>query len=253
LRALLERLRSPAGKAARDAGPPNLWVFAGFGLSLALFAFGWWAGVLRDVPWPFWALIPIVVQTVIGVADRDGWNIRRAMAYVATEQRGRWTRGRFPGTPGLARAWLDDPSNAEAAPLEVVTALLVVGDLEASRTILETYAPATDVQAAAVIRTLAYLRALETGTIDMGPIRVATERLTEEDRRYQLTAAAWAQAWLDIGAGRPWRQRFANAVRDLGPHPVPTRVLGFIAAQQLSASIATVLATAIMVVVAGSA
>ena len=85
----------------------------------------------------------------------------------------------------------------------------------------------------------------------MAPILAASQGLGDEDRRYQLTAAAWAQAWLDIEARRPWRQRFADAVRELGPHPVPGRILVFIGAQQLSAPIATILATWIIAAIAG--
>jgi hypothetical protein len=40
-------------------------------------------------------------------------------------------------------------------------------------------------------------------------------------------------------------------VRELGPHPVHGRILVFIGAQQLSAPIATILATWIIALVAG--
>ena len=56
---------------------------------------------------------------------------------------------------------------------------------------------------------------------------------------------------MDIEAHRPWRERFATAVRGLGPHPVPGRFLVVIGMQQLVAAIATALATAIIAVVFG--
>ena len=103
MRALIERLRSPARNALSDAGPPDRWVFAGFGLAVLFIAVGWFSGVLRDVPWPLWALIPVAILTVVGLADRDGWNIRRAMAYVAiTHGRDGWAE-RSRGVPQRRR------------------------------------------------------------------------------------------------------------------------------------------------------
>jgi hypothetical protein len=248
LRNVLERFRSPGRKASSGAGPPERFVIAGFLLSGAIVLFGWMSGALRDVPWPLWAVVPATLQTIISFADRDGWNIRRAMAYVAVQQRARWTRGSLPGTPSLAQAWLDDTENADANPLEIISALLITGNVSAGRAVLDAYVPATDVQIAAVARTRSYLGALETGTVDVAPILAASASLGEDDRRYQLTAAAWAQAWLDIEARRPWRKRFADAVRDVGPHPVPGRALAIISTQQLAAPIATIMATAIIAI-----
>ena len=70
-------------------------------------------------------------------------------------------------------------------------------------------------------------RARETGVVDMDAIRAATEGLAYGERRYQLTAAAFSQAWLDIEAGRPWRSAFAQAARDAraAPGPVACRPL----------------------------
>ena len=85
----------------------------------------------------------------------------------------------------------------------------------------------------------------------MDAIRPATEGLAYGERRYQLTAAAFSQAWLDIEAGRSWRSAFAQAARELRPHPVPLRVGLWIAVQELAAPIAVVLATAIMVGLVG--
>jgi hypothetical protein len=226
-------------------------VFAGFGLGVLLIVVGWMTGWLRDVPWPLWAAIPVALLSVVSITDRDGWNVRRAMAYVAIQQRARWPGGAVPVVPSLAQAWLDDPKNASADGLQKVSVLIVVGNLAAARATLETFMPRTDVQVAAATRMRSYLRAVETGIVDMDPIRAATEALDEEDRRYQLTAAAWIQAWLDIEAKRPWRQRFADAVRELGPHRVPGRVLAFISVQQLAAPIATIIATAVVATVFG--
>jgi hypothetical protein len=251
LTALLERLRSPARKALRQAGPPDLAVVAGFAVSGLLILVGWWSGALHHVPWPWWALIPIVILAVISFADRDGWNVRRAMAYVAIRQRARWTGGPIPRGPTGARAWLEDPANADADGLQKVSMLINIGNLAAGRTVLDAYVPSTDIQAAAVIRLRSHLAAFETGSIDMAPIRAATEGLDQDERRYQLTSAAWTQAWRDIETRHPWRPRFADTIRDLGPYPVQGRILAFIGFQQLAPSFATAIATAIVAGIAG--
>ncbi len=186
---------------------------------------------------------------VVSFADRDGWNIRRAMAYVAIQQRARWTGSDIPRTPAQAQRWLDDPANANPDGLQKVSVLIALGNLAAATSALETYVPTTDVQIAGATRMRSYLRAVETGMVEMAPIRAAAANLAAEDRRYQLTAGAWMQVWLDIEAHRPWRTRFADAIRDLAPHPVPGRILAFIGFQQLAAPVATVIATAIMAVV----
>ena len=226
-------------------------MIAGFLVSGALIGIGWWSGALQDVPWPLWAVVPGTVLSVISFADRDGWNIRRAMAYVAIQQRARWTRGPLPDTPALAQAWLDDPVNADASGLETASMLITSGNRAAGMALLDSYVPETEMQAAGLARLRSYLRTSESGSMDMSPIRAAAERLGEEDRRYQLTSAAWMQAWLDIEGRRPWRQRFADAVRDLGPYPAPPRAIAFIWFQQLAAPIAVVLATVLVAGIGG--
>jgi hypothetical protein len=251
LRAFLERLRSPAQKAIRDAGPPHGAVIVGFAVSGLLILLGWVTGALRDVPWPLWALIPITILSVVSFADRDGWNVRRAMAYVAVEQRARWPSGPVPRTASGAQAWLDDPANVDADGLQKVSMLITIGNLAAARPILDDYKPWSAVQAAAATRMRAYFAALDTRSIDIAPIRAASQGLGEDDRRYQLASSAWMQAWMDIEGRRPWRQRFADSVRDLGPFPVPARLLAVIGFQQLSAPIATAIATMIVASIAG--
>ena len=131
-------------------------MIAGFLLGSFIIVVGWLAGPLQDVPWPLWSLIPAAVLTVVSLADRDGWNIRRAMAYVAVQQRARWTRGRFPSSVSAAVAWLDDPANTDANSLERISALLMIGNMSAGRALLDEYVPTTDVQVAAVARLRAH-------------------------------------------------------------------------------------------------
>ncbi len=248
---LLERIRSPSGRAVRNAGPRERDVAAGAILSVAVIGIAWSAGILRSVPWPAWMVIPFVILSAVAVADADGWRIRRAMAYVAIEQRKRWTRGQIPATPSVAQRWLTDPSNADASGLERASALFMTGDVAAASAVLDTFVPSDATEAAGSTRMRSVFQARETGVVDMGAIRAAIDGLPHGERRYQLTSAAFSQAWLDIKAGRPWRSAFAQAARELGPHRVPAHVGLWIAVQELAAPIAVVLATAIMVGLVG--
>jgi hypothetical protein len=173
------------------------------------------------------------------------------MAHVALEQRIRWTRGQIPTTPSRAHGWLADPSNADANGLERMSVLIAAGDIPAARFALDEFVPTSPVQTVAALRMRSYLQALETGNVDIEPVRVAAAELAQDDRRYQLTSAAWMQVWLDIEARRPWRRRFADAVRDLGPFPVPRRYVAVLAFQELAAPIAVILATLIMAPIVG--
>lgn len=248
---IIERLRSPGRRAVSDAGPPDRYVFVGLIVGVGLIVTGWLTGPLQALPWPLWMAIPAVILAAIGALDRDGWNVRRAMAYVAIQQRSRWTTGRIPATPALARAWIDDPSHAAANGLERTSVLVIAGDNAAASAALDAHVATGASQVAGVARMRSYLEALETGTVEMEPVRAATRELGVDERRYHLTSAAFSQVWLDIQARRPWRRRFADAVRELGPHPVPRRVLAVIGVQQLAAPIAVILATTIMCVIVG--
>jgi hypothetical protein len=248
---LLERFRSPSGRAIRNAGPRDRDVAAGAILSAAVIAIAWLTGILQPVPWPAWMAIPVVILSAVAIVDADGWRIRRAMAYVAIEQRKRWTRGRIPATPSLAQRWLTDPSNADASSPERASALLMTGDVAAASAALDRFVPRDATEAAGMTRMRSVFRARETGVVDIDAVRAATEGLADGERRYQLTSAAFSQAWLDIEAGRPWRPGFAQAARTLGPHPVPLPVAVWIGVQELAAPIAVVVATAIMVGIVG--
>ena len=66
---LLERIRSPSGRAIRNAGPRDRDVAAGAILSVAVIAIAWLTGILQSVPWPAWMVIPFVILTAVAVAD----------------------------------------------------------------------------------------------------------------------------------------------------------------------------------------
>ena len=114
---LRARLRSPAMRAQRSAGPPPALSAAALAASVvAIVVLA--ATVVAPRDWAWLLLIPIALTTVAAVADRDGWRIREAMIQVALEQRRQRRHGRIPVTPEAASAWLDDPANVSATGLE---------------------------------------------------------------------------------------------------------------------------------------
>ena len=173
------------------------------------------------------------------------------MAYVAIEQPRGGREARSRGRRPFAQRWLTDPSNADASGLERASALFMAGDAAAATASLDAYVPRDATELAGLTRMRAVFRARETGVVDMDAMRAATDGLADRERRYQLTSAAFSQAWLDIEAGRPVADVVRPAVRALGPHPVPLHIGLWIAVQELAAPIAVVPATVIMVGLVG--
>lgn len=242
---LLDRLRAPGQRAIAGAGPPWSWVIAGGLAGVLVLATLFLLGVTRGVPFVGVMLVPAAGTLVASLADRDGWAIRQALARIGLDQRARWT-GRFPSTPGQARAWLDDPAHANARPLAVAAAALTAGRAAVAREALARLDPESDDELAAATRFAAVLDAEPTGTIDRGRLAAFVDRLSEPERRYHLLSEAWSQAWIDLQRRRPWRAGFAVAARGFAPYDLPRRVRIALAIQQLAAPIAVVLASLIM-------
>lgn len=211
----------------------------------------WIVGADTRPPWLLLLGIPAVLTAIVAVADRDGWRVREAMAYVALQQTARWSRGPLLRTTPAAEAWLADPANAEATTPERTSALIAAGHWAEAETLVAGAEGSTDTERASIARLRATIAAHPDGDIDLDAVRAAAASLPPHERRYHVAAAAWSQVWLDLAARRVWRPRFAAAVRDLGPFPVPRRVRAWIAFQQLAAPIACVLAFVILAGVLG--
>lgn len=256
--AIVARLRSPATRALREAGPPNRQVIVAAGIGLLFDLVLWLLGPTRGMPWPVNAIAPAALTSIVALVDRDGWMVRRAMVDVAVQQRDRWARGGFsagrggfPAGPAAAAAWLEDPANSGASTLERASVLIGAGRHDEAAALIETMAPETETQHASALRIGAFLRGRTSGSIDVAATRAAIDRLALEsnERRYQLTSLAWSQVWIDVERRRPWRAAFADAVRDLGPFPVPGRMALIIWLQHFAAPFAIVLATAIVALI----
>lgn len=247
--AFLDRVRSPGQRAMRGAGPSDRLVIAAVVVGVSAGAVLWLIGADARPPWLLLLGIPAVLTAIIAVADRDGWRVREAIAYVALQQTARWTRGPLLRTTRAAEAWLAEPANADATTPERTSALIAAGHWAEAETLVAGAEGSTDAERASIARLRATIAAHPNGDIDLLAVRAAAAGLPSDERRYHVTAAAWSQVWLDLTARRVWRPRFAAAVRDLGPFPLPVRVRFWIAFQQLAAPIACVLA---MVILAGA-
>lgn len=202
-------------------------------------------------PWLLLGGIPAVLTAIIAVTDRDGWRVREAIAYVALQQAARWTRGPLLRTTPAAEAWLADPAYADATTPERTSALIAAGRWTDAGALIAGTDGSSDAERASVVRLRATIAAHPAGDIDLDAVRAAAAGLPADERRYHNAAAAWSQVLLDLAARRAWRPRFADAVRDLGPFPLPRRVRLWIAFQQLAAPIACVLAVVILAGVLG--
>jgi hypothetical protein len=233
---LLERLRSPGSRAFRDAGPPDSRLLAALaGSGILVVVLGW--TVVGPDTWPLLAVIPVGLTLGIALSDRDGWAMREAMVFVAVEQRRRFARGRLPTSPREADTWLADPAHGDATGLERASVLLVANRYADALALLDAAGVTTDLDR---VRSIRIRSTVETMTdpskpIDVDGVRKAAASLPIEERRYQVVSAAWSQAWVDVIARRPWRQRFAAVAREFQPYPLPRHMWLFgVALQELS-------------------
>jgi hypothetical protein len=240
--AYIERLRSPVGRALLDAGPPNGQVLGALAAGVAIGAILSSAEGFEASPWVTVGLTAFILTTLVSLADRDGWRIREALAYLGLRQRARWRRGNLPEDKEEASKWLADPANAGASGLERAS-VLIGADRWDEAAVALAQTEATDAQEhAALVRMRSTIAARTSGRVDQAAVRAAVEDLPEPEAKYQLLAAAWTQAWLDISAGRRWRPELARAAREFGAFQIPASARVLIAIEQLAAPIACVVA-----------
>lgn len=243
----LDRLRSPGSKALRDAGPPMWQVIAAVALGgvadVAL------AIAMRDTL-PLWAyvILPFLLTLAVSIADRDGWVVRGAIAFVGMEQRRRAAGRAVPATPAAAERWLTSPP-PDATPFERAAALITAARPTEAAAALENVEPSSPADAVRLIRLRASAAAAldQDSELDLGAIRTATADLPPDDQRYHVLSAAWTQAWLDITRRRPWRARFAPIAREFAPYALPVPLRLVLGVQQYAGPVACVLGGAIVV------
>jgi hypothetical protein len=241
----IERLRSPASRALRDAGPPNGLLFGALIASVAVSLAIWGNRAPGTGVWLTLGAVALVLTSLVALADRDGWLIRESMAWVALQQRARWTWGDLPVGVAEAVAWLEDPANRDAPALARASVLMTGDRWSEAAQLLDDHVPSDPAEAATRIRMRLAINARGTGSFDQAAVQAATQGLPEPDAKYLLASAAWSQAWIDLTSGRPWRRDFARASRALRPYPLPMRVRAWIAAQQMLAPITCIVGVAL--------
>jgi hypothetical protein len=245
----IERLRSPSARALRDVGPPNGQIFAALSIAIVVALVVPNVGSVGTTLYTL-GIAALLLTGVVSIADRNGWRIREAMAYIGLTQRARWQRGALPEDAAEAIEWLDNPANADASNVEWASMLMSADRWGEAGTLIADAWGSTPQEHATLVRMRSTIEGRSSGRIDPGPLRAAVKALPETEARYQLLAVAWSQAWLDIRAGRPWRGDLALAARELGPFELPARVRLLIAIEQLAAPIACIFAVVFIAFIA---
>ena len=219
----LRRRIAPAAarRLVRDAGPPTWQDLVAIVLAVTL-------GAVVDLQpglglWPA-TLVALVITATPAALDRDGWQIRRGMAWLAAEQRRRMPN--LPKTPAGADRWL--AGSGDTAPELTRASILMVADRrEEARALVDSFEPVTAEDRARRERLLAALDGLRSGTVDPRAALEAIAALPADEQPYHRLGLAWSTAWVDASQHRPWRRSFAEASRALGRVEIPTRLLAW--------------------------
>jgi hypothetical protein len=219
----LRRRIAPAAarRLVRDAGPPTWQDLLAIVLAVTLGAVVYLQPGLGL--WPA-ILVALVITATPAALDRDGWQIRRGMAWLAAEQRRRMTD--MPRTPAGADRWL--AGSGEAAPELTRASILMMADRQDdARALVEAVVPSTPEDRARRERLLAALDGLRSGTVDPRAALAAIAALPPELQPYHRLGLAWSTAWVEASQHRAWRPAFAEASRALGRVEIPTRLLAW--------------------------
>ena len=249
---LLRRRRAPnAGvRALQTAGPRRAWLAAATAASLvAILGMGNLHVLDSSSNGWFWiAMVPIVAFVVVGFADRDGILARRAIIEYAQLQPAHRPPG-YPTDGASAEVWLADPANASEHTVRRAYALALADRPEDAATELDRTPIAEAADQAGAERLRAVWAAGSDESWNPAAFERALATLSEPDSRWQRLALAWMLAAEDIRLGRPWRDEFVRAVRDLGPWHTSGRGWFVIVTQQFTFPIVLALTVALVSVV----
>ncbi len=244
---LLGRLRSrfdaPSIRVLREAGPPVAWLVIAGVLGIAAVIVLFVAGVRSPL---VLVATPLVAFLGACAADRDGWQIRMAIAELAARQRERWRSGTLPIDPVAAETWLT--THPDAPVLERAAVMATANRPADGLALLEGATGETPEDTVRIARLRITLAGSAGRGLDRGSAIAAFEALPElaavpvEEARYQRLSLAWSLAWNGIHRREPWRRFFADAIRDLGPFRSPVRLRVVHATQQYAFPIAYALA-----------
>jgi hypothetical protein len=243
---LADALEASSERAYGDAGPPNRALFVALGVGLLAALAVSTAAPMVDA----WLLIGGGVggmTALVALTDREGWRTRQGMAYLATEQLTRWPDR--PTSASEARDWLADPRNDGAPLLRRGAVQTHAGDLEAAEATIASFEPDSEIDLVRKSAAAIVLEGRRSGSIDIVAIRSLSTAMTAEEANYQIAAAAWTQACLDVGNRRPWRKRFATEIASLGPVELPRAIRAEIAVRQLAAPITATISSILVALI----
>ena len=237
----LRRRLAPAAarRLVRDAGPPTWQDLLAIVLAVTIGALVYIQPSLGL--WPA-ILVALVITATPAALDRDGWRIRRGMAWLAAEQRRRMPD--LPKTPAGADRWLAG-SGGSAHELMRASILMMANRLDESRAVVDAFEPVTAADRARRERLLAALDGLRSGTLDSRAALAAVDALPPDLQPYHRISLAWSIAWVDASNDRPWRAAFAKVSRTLPRGGIPTRYLAWQAIQELLLPVCLLIGVAI--------
>jgi len=243
IRRIKARRTAPAYRAIVRAGPSTASLVTSGAVALVVVAGLYVIGV-RDRT--LLIAVPLVAFTVACLADRDGWRVRMATAELVALQRNRWTVGPLPTDPMSAEAWLQ--ANPDAPGSYRSAAMVTAGRLPEALALIEAAVAQTPEEALHIARLRLTIDArLGETALDRQGIEAflrmpELSTVNEAERRYHRLSLAWSEAWIQIHAGRTWREGFLSSLRSLEPFSPPTRYVAFHAIQQFALPIAYALA-----------
>jgi hypothetical protein len=226
-----DRQQNPMLHAVRTAGPTRGWLavgaVAGAAIMLVL-AFGLqiWSPLIA-------VLVAVVVFIGVGLKDRDAWIARCAIYQFGARQDERIKPG-YPIGAAAAIRWIADPANASADDVTRAFVLMNAGRPDDALAVVDRGDRRTPMAEAGAERLRLSVRRERGKTVDRSRFDAVTAGLPRDEQIWQRHALATMFLVRDIADDVPWRDRYVDAVRDLGPWHLPRRAWFVILTQQFA-------------------
>lgn len=186
--------------------------------------------------WAIVATLLVIAFVIAGLADRDAMVARRAIVEYAVLQARRLPPD-YPGSRDAAIAWAADPAHASEDPVRRAFIIDQSGEPDAARAELERIDPSDTAALASAERLRAAWAARADEPWDESRFEELLGRLAGEEARWQRLGLAFTLLVEDIRAGRPWRNAYVGAVRNLGPWRTTRRGWFVVITQQFTLAI----------------
>jgi hypothetical protein len=226
--------QNPMLHAVRTAGPRGWLVVgavAGAAIMLGLgFGLQIWSPLIA-------VLVAVAVFIGVGLKDRDAWIARCAIYQFGALQDERIKPG-YPTDAAASITWLADPANVSADDVTRAFVLMNAGRPDDALAVVDRGDRRTPMAEAAAERLRLSIRRERGETVDRSRFDALTAGLPTDERTWQRHALAAMFLVRDVADGVPWRDRYVEAVRDLGPWHLPRRAWFVILTQQFAIAVA---------------